>query len=50
MDHGHPYGALGALFHYSDTGYVLLARIVESVTGSSRRPPTAGCCATTAWA
>jgi D-alanyl-D-alanine carboxypeptidase len=34
MDHGSPYGTPGALFHYSDTGYVLLARIVESVTGS----------------
>jgi D-alanyl-D-alanine carboxypeptidase len=33
MDHGSPYGAPGARFHYSDTGYVLLARIVESVTG-----------------
>ncbi|ADJ45339.1 beta-lactamase class C [Amycolatopsis mediterranei S699] len=36
MDHGHPYGAPGALFHYSDTGYVLLARIVESVTGTAQ--------------
>jgi len=36
MDHGRPYGAPGALFHYSDTGYVLLARIVESVTGSAQ--------------
>lgn len=36
MDHGSPYGAPGALFHYSDTGYVLLARIVEAVTGSGQ--------------
>ena len=33
MTHGHPLAAPGAEFHYSDTGYVLLARIVEAVTG-----------------
>ena len=31
--HGHPHGAPGAAYHYSDTGYVLLGAIVERVTG-----------------
>jgi D-alanyl-D-alanine carboxypeptidase len=33
MAHGQPYGRPGELFHYSDTGYVLAARIVTAVTG-----------------
>lgn len=33
MQHGRPYAPPGREWHYSDTGYVLLARIVESVTG-----------------
>jgi D-alanyl-D-alanine carboxypeptidase len=41
MDNGSPNGAPSALFHYSDTGHVLLARIVESVThGNSPKLPT----------
>jgi D-alanyl-D-alanine carboxypeptidase len=36
MGHGGAYGAPGERFHYSDTGYVLLARIVEQVTGDSQ--------------
>ncbi len=32
---GRPYFAPGAGFHYSNTGYVLLGRIVEAVTGTS---------------
>jgi D-alanyl-D-alanine carboxypeptidase len=38
MTHGHPYGQPGEKFHYSDTGYVMLARIVESVTGLAQAP------------
>jgi D-alanyl-D-alanine carboxypeptidase len=30
---GAPYGAPGALFHYTDTGYILLGRIVERLSG-----------------
>jgi len=33
MTHGQPVSPPGKEFHYSDTGYVLLARIVEAVTG-----------------
>ncbi len=33
MTHGSPQSAPGQEFHYSDTGYVLLARIVEKATG-----------------
>ncbi len=33
MTHGKPYGAPGAEFHYSDTGYVLLGEILERTTG-----------------
>lgn len=29
---GQPYGAPGALFHYTDTGYILLGQIVERLT------------------
>lgn len=29
MDHGKPQGAPGEIFHYSDTGYVLLGEIIE---------------------
>jgi D-alanyl-D-alanine carboxypeptidase len=35
VDHGAPVGAPGAVFHYSDTGYVLLGEILERVTGES---------------
>jgi D-alanyl-D-alanine carboxypeptidase len=35
VDHGSPVGAPGAVFHYSDTGYVLLGEILERVTGES---------------
>lgn len=30
---GAPYGAPGAVFHYSDTGYILLGEIIERVSG-----------------
>jgi D-alanyl-D-alanine carboxypeptidase len=33
LSHGQPYGAPGAVFHYSDTGYLLLADILERRTG-----------------
>ncbi|AEV87093.1 beta-lactamase [Actinoplanes sp. SE50] len=36
MDHGAPYGRPGERYHYADTGYVLLARIIESVTGMAQ--------------
>jgi D-alanyl-D-alanine carboxypeptidase len=35
IDHGEPLGRLGERHIYSDTGYVLLGRILEIVTGSS---------------
>jgi D-alanyl-D-alanine carboxypeptidase len=35
VDHGAPVGPPGAVFRYSDTGYVLLGEIVERVTGES---------------
>jgi D-alanyl-D-alanine carboxypeptidase len=35
VDHGAPYGAPGAVYHYSDTGYILLGEILEKVTGRS---------------
>lgn len=34
-DWGDPYGAAGEKFHYSDTGYILLGEIIETVTGLS---------------
>ncbi|WP_300574033.1 serine hydrolase [Phenylobacterium sp.] len=33
VDHGDPLGAPGALFAYSDTGYLMLGDILERVTG-----------------
>src|SRR5262249_6096975 len=33
VDHGKPLAAPGRVFHYSDTGYILLGDIVERVTG-----------------
>jgi D-alanyl-D-alanine carboxypeptidase len=33
LSHGQPYGAPGATFNYSDTGYLLLAWILERRTG-----------------
>ncbi|MDP2483951.1 MAG: serine hydrolase domain-containing protein, partial [Candidatus Palauibacterales bacterium] len=33
MEWGNPYGPPGEIYRYSDTGYVLLAQIVESVNG-----------------
>ena len=33
FDHGRPYGPPGTAFHYSDTGYVLLALLLEQHTG-----------------
>jgi len=35
VDQGQPYGEPGSVFHYSDTGYILLGEIVERVTGQS---------------
>src|SRR5438445_8444189 len=35
MDHGAPYGQPGEVYHYSDTGYILLGEIVERVSGLS---------------
>lgn len=33
VDWGEPYGAPGAVYRYSDTGYILLGAIIEQVTG-----------------
>ncbi len=35
IDQGQPHGEPGSVFHYSDTGYILLGEIVERVTGQS---------------
>jgi len=32
VEHGKPYGAPGEVYHYSDTGYILLGEILERVT------------------
>jgi D-alanyl-D-alanine carboxypeptidase len=32
VDHGAPVGAPGAVYHYADTGYVLLGEVLERVT------------------
>jgi len=32
MDIGEPYASPGELFHYSDTGYILLGEIIENIT------------------
>ncbi|MEO8451664.1 MAG: serine hydrolase domain-containing protein [Gemmatimonadota bacterium] len=34
VQHGKPYGRPGAVYHYSDTGYILLGEIIERLTGS----------------
>ncbi len=34
-DHQHAIGKPGDVFHYSDTGYVLLGRIIENITSKS---------------
>lgn len=33
IDHGDPVGKPGEIYHYSDTGYVLLGEIIERLTG-----------------
>ena len=33
VDKGQAYGAPGTIFHYSDTGYILLGEIIERVSG-----------------
>ncbi len=33
VEHGAPYGGPGEVYHYSDTGYILLGEILETVTG-----------------
>lgn len=35
LAHARPVGAPGQLYHYSDTGYVLLGLILQSITGKS---------------
>lgn len=35
MQNGPAYGEPGAVYHYSDTGYILLGEILETVTGRS---------------
>jgi D-alanyl-D-alanine carboxypeptidase len=35
MEWGEPYGAPGEVFHYCDTGYILLGQIIEDMTGES---------------
>lgn len=35
MHNGPAYGAPGAVYHYSDTGYILLGEMLETVTGRS---------------
>lgn len=35
IDHGAPYGKPGEVYHYTDTGYILLAELLERVTGLS---------------
>lgn len=35
VDKGQQYGEPGSVFHYSDTGYILLGEIVERITGQS---------------
>jgi D-alanyl-D-alanine carboxypeptidase len=38
MERGKPYGAPGTVYHYSDTGYLLLGEILERVTGQGLAP------------
>ncbi len=35
VDHGRPVGEPGTVYHYSDTGYVLLGEILERATGQT---------------
>ena len=35
VDSGKPYGAPDEVYHYSDTGYILLGELLEQVTGTS---------------
>lgn len=35
---GAPYGAPGATYHYTDTGYILLAEIIERISGLALAP------------
>jgi D-alanyl-D-alanine carboxypeptidase len=35
VSHGEPLGAPGSVFHYADTGYVLLGEVLERVTGEN---------------
>lgn len=38
MEKGKPYGAPGTVYHYSDTGYILLGELLERVTGQGLAP------------
>jgi D-alanyl-D-alanine carboxypeptidase len=38
MTWGAPYGAPGEVYHYTDTGYILLAEVVERITGQGLAP------------
>lgn len=40
MELGAPYGEPAAVYHYSDTGYILLGEILETVTGLSMAQAT----------
>jgi D-alanyl-D-alanine carboxypeptidase len=42
MGKGKPYGAPGTVYHYSDTGYILLGEILERVTGQGLAPALRG--------
>jgi D-alanyl-D-alanine carboxypeptidase len=42
MDEGPPLTPPGAAFHYSDTGYILLGELIETVTGQSMPRALAG--------
>lgn len=38
MAWGAPYGAPGEVYHYTDTGYLLLAEVIERITGQGLAP------------
>jgi D-alanyl-D-alanine carboxypeptidase len=38
MDQGEPYGVPGEIYHYSDTGYILLGEIIERRSGMALAP------------
>lgn len=38
MAKGKPYGKPGQVFHYADTGYILLGEIIERITGKGLAP------------